>query len=749
MGIISSFTADSSDLTITPPSSTPTVNDQGGGHVTYKLGSIGTPSNTTINFTPSGTANEIYRCGSWVTDPAPPNNSGVTRQITTSMEFFFHRIYGYEGATNENAYFCWRIGMLEYTPGTGDVETDHTYRALTNGWILSGSHNTITGSGETLITGFELGTTSADGDPYGGAGVGSYGSDLIPVNTSRTFGEDDRLMIEWGIYVTTNKTSQIGFEFGGQGDDPDDVTSGHAITFGSEVVVPMNFTEEFQDAWGSHAELHAGSGSEITFANITATRAWQSADWSDADRIVTRRGTGSNITAQQWAKTDNEFLYVCTNNIIDGCIQDSDHSYLFVCGSDDWRSSTTPDASDYIFSIDINGKETQTDNPSTISEGGGTETGGRIWRGAGSTSHASTFPYGWQESVWHTGTGSHTPRGAEFRAVDNTAVDTDAFTNTDGTTLTTHNAKWISYQHTSGSMEINTNRARGLVSQTNEGGYRNSSATGKTNCAVEVDWTVISADTTWNGIMLRIDTGFGGTHYEFRFAASGTNNVEIRRFSSGTPTSLVQQTVGSITTETIRVRAECYGTQTRLCFNGRVVAEYNDAAGSGISNSGNAGIFVTNSNNAFDNFNYAEPDAEYTTEFWEEGVDFRFASETGGTTTAPDPNTDDVSTVSKSARTTFKIKKRKIVGWNGYGQLGFGMNMQCDVQGQGNTYFPGALGNQLDKPGWNYFGENRAYNVNRTDSSSATNGSDLAMQPLMVGHAHDDDPYKFYFAGIF
>ncbi len=125
------------------------------------------------------------------------------------------------------------------------------------------------------------------------------------------------------------------------------------------------------------------------------------------------------------------------------------------------------------------------------------------------------------------------------------------------------------------------------------------------------------------------------------------------------------------------------------------------------------------------------------------------ASETGGTTTAPDPNTDDVSTVSKCHRCTFKIKKRRLYGWNGYAQLAFIVSMQCDVQGNGSTYFPYALGNQLDKPGWVSVGENVRYNQNRTASSSATDGSDMSTQPLMAAHINEPDPYEFYIAGIF
>jgi hypothetical protein len=875
MAIVGHFTPDTSDITITPPSSAPdTVNDQGGGHVTYVLGENTSANNTTISFTPTGTANDIYRCGSFVTTPAPPNRSGITRQFTTTTDFFVHRIYGYESASNVNAYFCFRIGRLKYTPGTGDVETDHTYEAISNGWVV--------------VTD-ELGTGAASQDQYGsGPGVGSGGSELIPVNSAREILEDDRLMVEWGIKVTSTQTSQVHFEFGGLGDQYTNAASGVSLAYGSEIVVPMNFTEEYDGHWGPSQEITATRGSEISWANIAAARTYQSADWSDASRYVTRRSSGSNITAQMWAKTDDEFLYVMANNIIDGCIQASDHHRIYICSGASANNVEIPQGSSYEFSIDINGKESQTDNPSAISEGGGTEDGPRILRG---DADGTSFPYGWQEAIWHTGSASHTVRGAEFRAVDNAATDTDAFTNTDSTALPTHNAKWVAYQYTVGTMEINTNSAKGLSAQTDEGGYRNTTATGLTDCAAEVDWAIATADSTWQGIMLRIDTGLGGDHYEFRFAAqnrkslsaavaddggsqtnettaannatasdmtltpvtpavddayyfgyssafpfmslniataatgtytlvweywdenswellpdliddtnsfgtTGTNdiswtvpsdwatttinaqgpyyyirarvsayttgvgaigtqawineyNAEIRRFDSGSPTTLRQAAVPRIGVETVRVRAECYGTQTKLYFNGRTMAEYNDAGGSGISNSGQSGIFMTNNNNSFDNWNFAAQDDNFPTEFWEEGVDFRMASETSGTTTAPDPNTDDVSTVSKSARCTFKIRKRRLNGWNGYQDVTFMINMQCDVQGQGNTTFPGALANQLDKPGWNYWGFNYGLTDQKTVSGSAASGSAMVMQPLMGGHIHDGDPYEFYITGLF
>lgn len=750
MGIRGMFTSLASDISVNLsviPLGGETIVDPAGGYTTRLLGynRNATLPGSTISITTSTTPNVIYRAGPWVTPYAPKNLSAFTRYIKANASFFFHKIFGYESASNLDAYFCWRCSLLEYTPGVGDIHTNYTYRALRS-----------TGSG-WFVSNHELGTASVSQHPYGGATGGTGGSDALLVETQRELKQDDRILIEWGIKETGNRAGTVHFEFGGPGDMTESPVSGVSIAYGSECVIPINFDEQWEEHWGIRDELMIGYGDPIDWTNINATRTWQSIDWIGSGRLVNRRGSGNNISQQMWCKHDRyDFMYITLNNIIDSCIQYSDHASLFICGSNNWRAALIPDWDDWLFTIDINGSQSQTTAPSSpYTEGGGTEYGPRIWRGgegygAGQLPDVATFPYGWEMGTFWAGGTAGTPRGFQFKAHD-TAVVSDTFTGTPNTTLSTYNANWIQYSYLTGTMQLNAGGTAATApgGQVNPGGYYYNVGAGGSNHAVEVDWTPSVLGTSWNGVFLKIDPLVNGTHYEVRFRSNaGTGDVELRRFNNGTPTTLQTTTVANITaTNAIRVRALFQNGALRIYFNSKLIIEYNDSQ-SQLTNSGYCGIFLTDTNNSFDNFAVGRPTV-FDAVFWEEGVDFRMASETGGCTTAPDPNTNDVSVVPKSARTTFKIRKSKIgPGWNGLYPLGFMLNNQCDVAGNGSMMFPGSLGNQLDKPHWNYMGPLYAYTENKTAAASASTGSTMDLRPIFSGHLHDEHNHEYFFSGV-
>lgn len=747
MGSTVNFTSQSSSITTdlsVIPLGGETITDPVGGPLAWLLGTdpVATLPGSTISIVTSTTANIIYRAGAWVTPEAPANTTPYTRYVKANAGFFFHRVFCYEGSSQLNAYAVFRVGVLEYTPGVGDINTDYTYRAL---WS--------TGSG--WIQGIEeLGTDAADQDPYGGA-TGGLGSMTVLTEIQRELKVKDRILVEWGIRQLGTKVGAVYFEHGGPGDDPENDGSGLSIAYGSECVIPINFCEQWVDVWSECGGLHIHDALDIAFTNINSTRAWLIEDWGLSGRAVTRRGSGDNITQQVWSFHSEDYLLISLNNIIDSCIQYSDHAYLFLCGSDNWRDALIPDFDDWMFTIDINGSESQTTDPSTpYTEGGNTEYGPRIWRGAegysaGLLPDNAVFPYGWEEGVFYAGSTAGTPRGFRFDAHDD-VVASDTFTGVADTILPTYNANWIAYYHTTGTMQIGTGGvdATAPAAQTNEGGYRYNIIAGADNHAVEIDWTPTVLDTTWNGLFFKIDTGLAGTHYEVRFRANaGTGDIELIRVNSGTPTTLDTTTVTNITAgDIIRVRALFLNGAIQISFNGRRLIDYNDSQDQ-LINSGYCGIYITTNNNSFDNFSCGTPN-NFCTCFWEEGVDFRMASEAGGCTTAPDPNTDDVSTVPKSARTTFKIKKNTISGWNGLYPLGFMLNNQCDVAANGNMMFPGSLGNQLDKPHWNYMGIYYAYDENSTASGSTSSGAAQDLRPIMGGHLHEKKRHEYFFSGI-
>lgn len=742
------FTSEFSDITLSgSPNPGVTVNYLGGdpsNMLTLRLGHHNEgPTQSGLSMAGVGTANQYYVPAIWVTDAAPYND-GYPWQLQSGANVFIHSIYGYEDAGNLNAIYSFRIGHLHYAPGAGDVHPDYEYDDLTNGF-------------QDMEAADEPGTASASSALLGaGVAVGAFGSKLVNLLATHTINENDRIMVEWAARINTNKTSSIHWEFGGMG-NMDTVPSGGITTsYGSEVVIPVNFGEKHDEAWGHGSEIVAPFGTSISWANISAIRTWLTADWGDAGRVVSRRGSNiaTNITQQMWSKQDDDYLYLCVNNIIDGCIQPSDHAYLYFCGSNNWRSSLVPDFDDYQFSIDIVGKESQTDDPTSTPEwgestGGTTEIGPRILRGAKGHPEADIFPFGWVEGIWHTGTGSHTPRGSEIPALDDNRV-TITFSGIDQTLSGYQEAgvTFTPYSHFSSTASIVSN----VISNDGPGkaGYALDGDL-RQDVSISVDWT-ISGTTPGAAVALlaRIPADIPNppTYYEAEWSSygDGSYSVIFEKEIVGVGEILASGTVsGIVTSEVVNVRFRCEDDEDgnpdlTLYFNGKTVLQVKDTV-SGITSSGFVGLELYNTIGTLSNLRIGDP-TNYKADFWEEGVDFRFSSETAGTSTAPDPNTDDVSTVAKSARTTFKIRKDKMKWngrfaegtWDGIVPLGFIMNAQCDIQGQGNTIFPASLGNQLSQPAWNYIGQ--SYSLDESKQAGGLQDSELDLRPLMAGHLH-------------
>lgn len=747
------FTAEASDITLSGTDSNVVIPSSGLN--TWRLGSHDAPANkTSISQSTTGTQNQIYQHGIWVSDAAPEPNAVFPETLQSGADFFFHKVYGRESATNANAFFVWKIGHLHYVGSGGDAPGNdaYDYHLLSSG--NAPAMGGVTWSGWHVAAG-ELGTGAGDQHPWGGLSGGSSNvSELIKINETHTVEVNDRFVIEWGIQQQGTASGRtIEVEFGGEGDDPLSI-SGLDISYGTEVVVPLNYGEKHQDTLGHSDEVEVPwSNSGISFANVSSSRTWQSADWGDASRVFSRRGGTSapaSITQQAWYKQDADFLYITINNIIDGCIQDSDHGWLYFCGSENFKSSQVPEYDDYLFSIDINGKESQTTDPSAISEGGGVMTGPHIWRGAKGHPEANTFPYGWDAGIWHTGTGGHTPRGAEIRALDDDRVHVTF--NAANQTLSGYTESGVTfwpYHHTETSMNIVSNTVQ-------------NSGTGKTSfvasgilrqdVATEIDWTVSGLAVSGAcALLARIEDPTevsNPTYYEAEWKATATSglfNVFLEKNVAGSESILASGTVSGVQlTEVVRARFRVEDSGNTpiltLYWNGQTILQAEDTV-SGITVSGYTGIEFYDAIGSIDNFRIGTP-TNYKADFWEEGVDFRFASQTGGTSEAPDPNTLDVSTVGKSARTTFKFNKGKVRWggrfadgtWNGVDPMGFIMNSNCDVQGQGNTIFPASLGNQLAKPAWAAPGW--VYYDGDSKNAGGAFDSDLDLRPLMAGHLH-------------
>jgi len=735
MSVRAHFTAEASDITIS--GTDPNVVWAASGEQCLRLGvHDGAGTTTTVGVTTNGTTDQMYQAGIWITDQAPPKTSPWPRQLQEDTDFFLHKIYGYETQSNANAYFSWKVGFLQYTPGAGDVHTDYTYHQLTSGtdetnwpgWVISDE---------------EMGSDIASQDPMGGIVYGVGGSHLLDIHSGIDVAEGDRVVVEWGAQNSLNAKS-LGFEYGAKTDDPNNISAGVDIAFSSEITIPINFPEKYQNAWGLAHEIECPFGSGIDFADINISQPWLITDWGDSNRTVARRGA-DEIVQQMWTKQDDEYFYASVHAIVDGCIQDSDHAYLFFCGSNNWFAAKVPDHDDYCISIDINGRESQTDDPSVFTEGGNSETGPRLWRGAQGHPEADVFPYGWNEAHWHTGATGFEPRGAEFHALDNNRVEA-TFSGIDGPVsgYTEAGLTFYPYQHLTDGCQIVGNEVHNL--SVGKSGYV-ASGDSRQDVGVEMDWVVSGFPVSGGSALLaRVDPlslDANYTYYEAEWKVTGTGEFDVflEKQVSGVETDLISGVVSGVA---IGEEVHCRflvednsegNVDLTLYWNGIVMLQYTDSGVDKITASGYQGFELYEPIASIDNFHVGDP-TRYTNQFLEEGVDFRFAAETAGSTTCPDPNDSDLSTVGKSARTTFKIKKSVINNWDGYSNIGFMMNSACDVKSQGNILFPPSLGVRLDKPHWNYPGIEYYLTDNKTASSSASAGSEMDLRPLMAAHLH-------------
>lgn len=352
--------------------------DADGGSIVRKLGALtAAGQQATVIYTSDGTSKQIHM-GTWVTDVGSPE----VINIPLDSSFGIHRICGYESAGQLNANVYLKVSVV--TESGGVLTWDRTlidWNVIRSGAVAA-----------------ELGLSVGSGNTLGSAS--NTGITTYPRLTSaETIAIGERLAVEVGIATPGRNGDTVAIEFGDSPNHVDDftLTAGAAGTgpFGSGLICPMNFALQANgDVWADHSEIAA------PWVVGTDTIAWADigTDWSTAKWVTTGAARyavrfNGNVEAQFWVFQDDDFLYFATNNIIDGCIQPSDHHEIFICASSDWQDELTTDPLDWCFRRDIVAHVSSTTDPTLpVAQGDGNDQGNYILQGDNSL----TYPITWE-----------------------------------------------------------------------------------------------------------------------------------------------------------------------------------------------------------------------------------------------------------------------------------------------------------------------------------------------------------------
>ena len=169
---------------------------------------------------------------------------------------------------------------------------------------------------------------------------------------------------------------------------------------------------------------------------------------------------------------------------------------------------------------------------------------------------------------------------------------TDDFTGTEGTDITSHDAKWLKLYTYDGTLAItDANAAKGTLNQT--AGYYYNEAPPSADYAVSLSAQITSGGTPSTGVAARCSNTLN-TLYFFR-AEHGSNKLQIYRAVSGAFSLLdeVAETLGS-SPYTLRIEVEGTGSDVTIrgFFNDVERCSYVDTSGSRITDAGFPGLRI-------------------------------------------------------------------------------------------------------------------------------------------------------------
>ncbi|MEE8598211.1 MAG: hypothetical protein V3S69_01600, partial [Dehalococcoidales bacterium] len=362
-----------------------------GGSVTKKLGTPSVPPGTaeTVIFSSLGDAVNIHM-GTWVTDVG----TSAPLLIPLGASFAVNELHGYETAGQLNAYVWFKLSVV--TESGGVLSFDRT--------IIPWTECTNEGTPQ------ELGTTVGSAAPMGGYSSNAI-VNYVQTTALETLAIGERLAIEIGIVTAGRNGEQIAIEYGAVHNDEEDGTLTSADLgagkHGSAIVCPFNFIEAYQDEWAEHSEIDIPwvPGTDIIpWADVGGD--WTPAKW-EATGAARRFSRGSNgaITAQLWIFQDDDYLYLATNNRIDGCIQTSDHHELFICTDGSWVTSLDTSVDCLLFRRNIiSGNSSSRDPVYPILNTKASDRGEYMMQGSG----APAFPRQWEIPTYDVPSRTHT-----------------------------------------------------------------------------------------------------------------------------------------------------------------------------------------------------------------------------------------------------------------------------------------------------------------------------------------------------
>jgi hypothetical protein len=174
----------------------------------------------------------------------------------------------------------------------------------------------------------------------------------------------------------------------------------------------------------------------------------------------------------------------------------------------------------------------------------------------------------------------------------------DSFTNSNGTSLESHDALWVKNTQYTGVLEIQSNKATIKSSPAANACYVYDQAPSSADYDVTGDWS--NTTTSGSGGVIGRASKTADTFYLARHASS--NDIELYKFVAGTPTSLGSAASGYTANATMEIKLSMSGSTIKVYCNGVQKISVTDTA---ITAAGYAGIrFGASTSGFIDNFNF-------------------------------------------------------------------------------------------------------------------------------------------------
>ena len=355
-----------------------------GGSITRKLGACPTQSQNTLTYTSDGSAVKVH-IGTWV---SPATTEAIS--IANGMGFGLNHVTCWESAGQLNGYLYFKLSVVTEAGGVFSFD-----RSLT-GWKAMEQADSIK----------EMGTNAADPRSMGGSSTGQGINTFNFTTGTDTLAIGERIAIELAFDTAGRNNDTLNLEYGSRSNiEEDDTISGSAMGAGSyatEVILPFNLSTKAAEAdWSSQSDFiipWVSGTNTIAWADVGTD--WTVAKWqtTGAARYVNRRN--GDVVSQMWIFQDDDYLYISLNNIVDGCIQTSDHHNVFLSTRSDWIGDLETAQTDYLFTRDITSGTSEAQVPTLpVVAGDGNNAGEYVMQG----DSAATFPENWELPTYAAG----------------------------------------------------------------------------------------------------------------------------------------------------------------------------------------------------------------------------------------------------------------------------------------------------------------------------------------------------------